>query len=139
LEEVFSFFGEAVNLETITPRFLEFRILSPRPIQMAPGTLIDYVLRLHGVKLRWRTEIREWNPPFGFTDVQLRGPYKTWIHQHRFEAVPGGTLMRDVVHYELPLGWLGRLVERWWVRRDVERIFDYRAQAIGSLWRRQAA
>ncbi|HWR53091.1 MAG TPA: SRPBCC family protein [Bryobacteraceae bacterium] len=134
--QVFDFFSEARNLAAITPKWLGFRMVTPHPIEMRRGARIEYRISLHGVPLRWRTLISEWNPPEGFKDVQVSGPYKLWEHEHRFEPAPGGTLMRDTVRYELPLGALGRLVERYWVRRDLQRIFDYRAERIASLWRK---
>ncbi len=134
LDEVFAFFAEAANLEAITPAWLGFRMLTALPVHMAAGTRIEYRLSLHGIPVRWRTLITEWNPPFGFKDIQLRGPYKFWEHEHRFEAVEGGTRMRDTVRYALPFGVLGRLVERVWVRRDVVRIFRYRAERIAARW-----
>lgn len=100
---------------------------------MGPGTLIDYRLRLHGIPVRWRTEIRDWEPGVRFRDVQLRGPYALWDHTHSFESDGGGTLMRDRVLFRAPLGALGRLAQRLIVRRDVERIFDYRAAEIERL------
>ncbi len=98
---------------------------------MGPGTLIDYRLRLHGIPVRWRTEIRSWEPGVGFRDVQVRGPYALWDHTHSFEPDGrGGTVMRDRVRYRVPFGPLGRLALRLLVRRDLERIFDYRATEI---------
>lgn len=134
-EQVFPFFSEARNLAEITPKWLGFRLLTTDPIEMRAGTRIEYRISLHGLPLKWRTLISEWNPPFGFKDIQVSGPYKIWEHEHRFEPVAGGTVMRDIVRYELPLGFLGSLVERYWVRRDLQRIFDHRAQCIAGLWR----
>ena len=130
LEEVFAFFADAGNLEAITPPWLGFEVLTPRPIAMRPGTLIDYRLRLRGVPLRWRTEISVWQPPHRFVDEQRRGPYREWVHEHTFAAVDGGTLVRDRVRYRVPGGWL---VHELFVRRDVERIFDYRRERLASL------
>jgi ligand-binding SRPBCC domain-containing protein len=130
--EVFAFFSEAENLERITPAFLRFRILTPRPIRIAPGALIDYRLRLHGVPLRWRTRIETFEPGVAFTDVQLSGPYKRWHHRHEFADEAGGTRMRDIVDYELPFGPLGALAHALFVRRSVERIFDYRQQVVAA-------
>jgi len=130
LEEVFAFFADAGNLEAITPPWLGFEVLTPRPIAMRPGTLIDYRLRLRGVPLRWRTEISVWQPPHRFVDEQRRGPYREWVHEHTFTAVDGGTLVRDRVRYRVPGGWL---VHELFVRRDVERIFDYRRERLASL------
>jgi ligand-binding SRPBCC domain-containing protein len=101
---------------------------------MAPGTLIDYELRLYGVPLRWRTRIESFEPASGFSDVQLKGPYRRWLHRHEFRAAPGGTEMRDVVDYELPLGPLGRLAHALFVRRSLERIFHHRREAIAEAF-----
>jgi ligand-binding SRPBCC domain-containing protein len=129
--EVFPFFADARNLQAITPPWLEFRIVTPKPIAMAVGTLIDYRLRVHGVPLRWRTRIAEWDPPHRFADEQLRGPYRLWYHEHGFEETGDGTLMHDRVRYAV---WGGRLVDRLLVRRDIERIFAYRNQALMRLF-----
>jgi ligand-binding SRPBCC domain-containing protein len=127
----FPFFGDALNLEAITPPWLGFRVVTPEPIEMAVGTLIEYRLKLHGVPIRWRTTIAVWDPPRRFVDVQLSGPYRMWHHTHDFEPAPGGrTLMRDTVRYALPLGPLGELAHRLLVQRDLERIFDYRQTAV---------
>ena len=130
LEEVFAFFADAGNLEAITPPWLGFEVLTPRPIAMRPGTLIDYRLRLRGVPLRWRTEISVWQPPHRCVDELRRGPYREWVHEHTFTAVDGDTLVRDRVRYRVPGGWL---VHELFVRRDVERIFDYRRERLASL------
>ena len=132
--EVFAFFSDARNLEVITPPWLGFRILTPGPIQIAAGTRIRYRLSLHGLPLGWTTEIRRWQPPHCFVDVQLSGPYRLWHHTHRFEALNGGTRITDVVRYRLPLGIVGRLVHALKVRRDVERIFEHRFMRIEELF-----
>ena len=134
IEEVFTFFSDAKNLEVITPAWLGFRILSPAPIVMRPGARIDYRISLHGVPLRWVTEIESWDPPSEFVDVQLRGPYRLWYHTHRFEPVDGGTLMRDVVRYVLPFGLLGRLAHAVRVKPDLDAIFEYRALRISEVF-----
>lgn len=131
-EALFSFFATAENLERITPPRLRFRIATPLPVEMRPGTLIDYRLSLAGVPFAWRTEISEWNPPHSFTDVQLRGPYRTWVHRHSFESAEGGTLMVDEVRYRIGYGLLGRLALPL-VRRQLEYIFRYRQASIERL------
>lgn len=132
--DAFGFFGDAHNLERITPPWLGFRVLTPAPIAMGPGTRIEYRLRLHGLPVRWRTEIAVWEPPHRFVDVQLSGPYRLWHHTHEFEpAGDGSTRMRDTVRYALPLGPLGALAHRALVARDLERIFDFRRDAIGCF------
>lgn len=130
-DEVFAFFADAFNLERITPPFLRFRVLTPAPIAMAHGTLIDYRLRLHGVPVSWRTEIAAWEPPHRFIDAQRRGPYAEWVHTHTFEPQDGGTMVRDAVRYRLrgPDG-LTRLVDRLLVGPDTTRIFEYRHTAM---------
>ena len=125
--ELFHFFSDAANLDAITPPWLHFRIVTPPPIVMREGTLIDYRLRVHGLPLRWRTRISAWQPPDRFVDEQLRGPYRQWIHEHTFEACDGGTLVRDVVRYAVPFD---ALVHGWFVRPDIEKIFEFRAAAL---------
>ena len=134
-DEVFEFFAEARNLEAITPPFLRFAVVTPGPVEMGVGTLIQYRLRLHGLPVNWLTSIQAWDPPHRFIDVQVRGPYALWHHTHELEPHENGTLMRDVVHYALPFGILGSLAHAAFVRRDVERIFDYRAAASPSKMR----
>ena len=123
-EKLFPFFADAANLEMLTPPWLNFKIITPTPIAMREGTLIDYRLRVHGVPVRWRTRINVWQPPHRFVDEQLRGPYRQWIHEHTFEPQDGGTLARDVVRYSVPFDFL---THRWPVRPDVERIFAFRS------------
>lgn len=132
-EEVFRYFSTAENLESLTPPFLHFRILTELPIPMREGTRIEYALRLYGIPIRWRTLIEAWEPERRFVDVQVRGPYKLWRHTHSFEAVPAGTLMRDTVDYALRFGPLGAFIHAVLVRRSLDRIFTYRQQKIHSL------
>ena len=139
-ERVFPFFADALNLEAITPPWLAFRVVTPEPIEMRAGTLIEYRLRLHGVRVRWLTRIALWEPPHRFVDVQLRGPYRLWHHVHAFEPAPGGaTVMRDEVRYALPLGPLGALAHAAFVRRDLERIFAFRQREVASWAEAEAA
>jgi ligand-binding SRPBCC domain-containing protein len=134
IEEVFHFFSDARNLEEITPPWLGFRTLTPGPIQIAVGTQIRYRLNVHGAPVSWTTEIRRWDPPRRFIDVQFSGPYQLWHHTHRLEARDGGTRMSDVVRYRLLFGPLGRLVNALVVRRDVEGIFEYRNRRIAEIF-----
>jgi len=132
-EDVFSFFSEARNLELITPPWVRFQVLTPTPVVMSKGTLIDYRIRIHGVPVRWRTEIALWEPPCSFVDVQLSGPYRLWHHTHSFEERDGGTFCADHVRYH-PFG--GALVNHLFVRRDVERIFQYRRERLLEIFPR---
>lgn len=132
--EIFPFFADAANLDAITPPWLHFRILTPLPIRMAPGTLIAYRIWLHGIPIRWLTEITVWDPPVRFVDRQLRGPYQEWVHTHTFIECDGGTLCTDHVRYRHRGG---RLVNRWLVAPDLERIFEYRARRLQELLGKQ--
>ena len=129
--EVFPFFADAANLDTITPSWLGFRILTPLPVEMRRGLTLDYRIRIHGVPVSWRTEITEWDPPRGFVDEQRRGPYRSWVHRHVFREQDGGTLILDRVDYRVRGG---ALVHRLFVRRDVEAIFRHRRQVLLALF-----
>jgi ligand-binding SRPBCC domain-containing protein len=132
VDEVYLFFSRPENLQAITPAWLDFRMVEA-PETLAAGSLIRYRLRWHGLPIRWTTEISEWNPPRGFVDRAVGGPYALWNHEHLFFAHEGGTTMRDQVTYALPLGWVGRL-GYWAVKRDVEALFDFRAEAMRRLF-----
>jgi ligand-binding SRPBCC domain-containing protein len=123
VDEVFAFFADAQNLQTLTPPWLRFKILTPGSIEMARGTRIDYRLRLHGLPLSWTSEITAWDPPRRFVDEQVRGPYRIWVHEHTFEERRGGTVVRDDVRYAVPGG---ALIDRLFVRPDLRKIFRYR-------------
>lgn len=133
VNEVFAFFAQARNLERLTPAWLSFQVLTPEPIEMRVGTLIDYRLRIHGLPLRWTSRIEEWAPGHAFIDRQLKGPYRLWHHRHSFEAHDSGTIVRDVVDYALPCGVAGELAHALRVRRDLRRIFAFRQEAVGRL------
>ena len=135
LQTVFTFFSRAENLEQITPQWLNFRIISVEPAgEIRPGTRIQYALRWRIFPMRWTTEIKEWDPPHRFVDIQSRGPYRKWEHEHRFVAEDGGTRIYDRVTYALPFGVLGTVAHKLRVRRDVERIFRYRREVIERLF-----
>ena len=131
LDEVFRFFAEATNLELLTPPWLRFQILSPAPIAMRPGAQIAYRLKLRGIPLRWDSEIAIWEPPHRFVDVQLRGPYRRWVHEHRFAEHAGGTLVVDHVTYAV---FGPAVVQRLLVGPDVRRIFAYRRRKLAEVF-----
>ncbi|MBK7704268.1 MAG: SRPBCC family protein [Acidobacteria bacterium] len=132
--EVFDFFADAGNLERITPPELNFHIITPQPIDIRKGALIDYRLKLRGIPITWKTEITQWNPPFDFVDSALKSPYKQWIHLHTFEEDENGkTMMTDLVRYRLPFEPLGDLAH-FLVRRELENIFDFRFKVIAGIF-----
>lgn len=130
-ERVFEFFSDASNLQRITPEWLHFQIITPSPLKIGEGTLIDYRLRVHGFPIRWRTRIVSWDPPYRFVDEQLKGPYRLWHHTHTFEEKNSGTLMHDRVQY-MPIG--GWLINRLFVKRDVASIFAYRTTRLAGCF-----
>jgi ligand-binding SRPBCC domain-containing protein len=134
LGEVFPFYADAANLERITPPWLGFEVTTPAPIEMKIGALISYRLQLHGIPVKWRTRIEEWSPPHRFVDAQLSGPYSLWHHTHIFRAdADGATILGDRVRYAIPFGVAGELARALFVGRDLERIFDYRRDAVAAL------
>lgn len=133
IERAFAFYGDERNLEQLTPPWLHFEVTTPRPIAMEADTLLEYRLRLHGVPIRWQTRIDAWEPPARFTDFQQKGPYSLWEHSHTFESDgDGATVITDRVRYAIPFGPLGSLAHVLFVRRDLERIFDFRRDAIAA-------
>ena len=133
--EVFEFFSSEFNLETLTPPWLNFKVLGKDTPKIQQGTLIDYQLKIYGVPVKWRTLIEVWKPGECFVDTQLRGPYKKWHHTHTFKDVEGGTLMSDRVIHQAPMGRLGDLVAGWKIQGDVKGIFAFRQQKIAELFR----
>ena len=129
LDRVFAFFADAANLERLTPPWLKFAIATPMPVTMREGVEIDYRIVLHGVPIPWRTRIDVWEPQVRFVDRQIVGPYRWWRHEHRFEAVAGGTRVIDDVEFVPRLRWFSQR----FVMRDVDRIFGYRASTLPTL------
>lgn len=131
LDKVFRFFSDAHNLEAITPGNLSFAMRSA-PHDVERGSTISYELRLRGLPIRWKTLISQWEPPVRFVDVQLRGPYLLWNHEHEFYVREGGVEVTDRVDYVLPFAPLGEIASGI-VRRDIERIFRFRRTAIARV------
>jgi ligand-binding SRPBCC domain-containing protein len=130
-EEVFAFFADARNLERLTPPWLRFELLTSGTLALGMGAVIDYRLRLHGIPIAWQSEIAVWEPPARFVDVQRRGPYRRWRHEHAFVERDGGTLVRDRVEYAVPGG---DLVQKFFVAPDLEKIFAYRHRRLQEIF-----
>ncbi len=139
LHSVFEFFSNAGNLQRITPPWLHFEIQTPQPIAIEKGALIRYKLKLYGLPMPWLTEISAWEPPNRFVDTQLKGPYKQWIHEHRFEQHNGGTTVYDSVHYAIYGGPLAYPINALFVRRNVRSIFNYREEQLKDLFTHRPA
>lgn len=129
--EIFAFFANPQNLQRLTPAWLRFVILTPDPIEMKKGTLLDYRLKIRGIPMRWQSEITTWDPPTRFVDRQTRGPYRLWVHEHSFTDDRGGTLVGDNVLYAPPGG---AIVQKFLVAPDLQRIFHYRHQILQELF-----
>jgi len=135
LEEVFEFFSNAENLNKVTPQGLSFKILTPSPIKMFKGTLIEYRIKLSGIPFNWKTEILTWEPPFRFVDSQIKGPYKVWIHEHTFEFIDGKTVMTDTVEFLSP-GWIFEpIINKLFVEKKVKEIFEYRTKVLNDIFK----
>jgi ligand-binding SRPBCC domain-containing protein len=130
-KEVFEFFANALNLEEITPSWLKFRVVTPNPIHMQLGTEIEYRLRIRDIPVRWQSRITVWDPPHRFVDEQIRGPYRAWIHEHRFTEQSRGTLCEDSVQYT-PFG--GTLINKLLVEGDIRKIFAYRSERLQEFF-----
>ena len=130
-EDIFDFFASAENLERLTPPWLNFKIISSLPINMDVGTVIEYEIKLHGIPIRWESEITLWDPPHRFCDIQRKGPYKKWVHEHIFETSDVGTLVKDKVNYEV-IG--GNLINKLFVKNDLAKIFNYRQATLLTIF-----
>lgn len=135
IEKVFDFFSKAENLNIITPPQLKFDIITTLPITIKEGTIIDYKIKISGLSFKWRTKIAEWEPHHRFVDIQMKGPYKMWVHEHTFTAKGSSTIMKDKVNY-ISKGWfLEPLIQRFFVRKKVEDIFDYRQNKLSAIFK----
>lgn len=135
IETAFQFFSKPENLDRITPPWLHFQFLTPLPVELKSGTLLDYRLKLHGIPVKWQTQIVEWNPPFHFVDLQLRGPYKKWVHTHTFVEKDNGTVIEDNVLYAVPGFFLEPFINKYFVKPDINRIFEYRRKQLTEIFR----
>ena len=133
LKNVFDFFSKPENLKEITPSKLNFKILTPTPISMKEGTMIDYTIELFGIPLHWRTLITKFDPPNQFIDEQLKGPYLFWHHTHTFIEKDGGVEMSDKVLYTIPMGFFGRFLHFIWIKNDLKKIFSHREKVIDKI------
>lgn len=131
-KQIFAFFADPQNLERLTPAWLHFELVTPLKGEIRQGTLLDYRLRLHGILLRWQSEIAVWEPPHRFVDRQTKGPYSVWVHEHTFKERDGGTLVGDRVEYAVPGG---RLVQKFFVAPDLQRIFRYRHRVLEEIFK----
>jgi ligand-binding SRPBCC domain-containing protein len=132
LDEIWDFISSPANLKEITPAYMGFDIMSKGlPDKMYPGMIISYkVSPLIGIKTTWVTEITQVQEKRYFIDEQRVGPYSIWHHQHHLEAIPGGVLMRDVISYFPPLGFLGSLANNLFIRKKLNEIFAFRTKAL---------
>ena len=133
--DVFDFFSKPENLSVITPNKMDFKILTPSPIEMKEGTLIDYTVKIMSFPIRWRTLITKYDPPNMFIDQQLKGPYSMWHHVHLFEKINDNeTLIKDIIVYAVPFSFIGSITHSLYIKRDLENIFDYRSQKIKRIF-----
>ena len=134
IEKVFDFFSKPENLSKITPKKMGFNVLTPLPITMERGALIDYTIKVMGFPLRWRTLITSYDPPNKFVDEQLKGPYSFWHHTHTFEPVNDGVIINDVIKYSIPLGFIGRIMHFLWIKNDLNKVFNFRKKVIDEIF-----
>lgn len=134
VREVFAFFETPENLAVITPPWLDFTILTPGPISMRQGAVIDYTIRWLTIPVRWTSLISVYMPPVRFVDEQIRGPYRLWRHTHSFAESDGWTTMTDEVEYRVPYGIAGTIAHALVLRHQLEEIFHYRAETIGRVF-----
>lgn len=134
VEDIFGFFEKAENLEQLTPENLKFKILTPSPVKMNVGRLIDYTIKIFGINFHWRTMITDYYKNKKFIDEQLKGPYAFWHHTHSFKSVNDGTQINDKILYSLPFGVFGRIVHALVVKSELSKIFDYRQKVMNRLF-----
>ena len=135
LREAWAFFASPLNLNLITPEKLKFRMISQLPEKMEKGLIIRYTIRpMINLPVNWVTKISAFEEEIMFADTQIKGPYKTWIHEHHFTAVENGVMMKDILKYDVGYGLLGKLASILWVDKQVREIFTYRKQKLEHLF-----
>ncbi|MBT3589663.1 MAG: SRPBCC family protein [Candidatus Marinimicrobia bacterium] len=134
LVEIFAFFSRPENLSLITPDHLDFKILTPPPIEMKKGALIDYIIRIFKAPIHWQTLITSYEPPYKFVDKQIKGPYKYWHHTHTFVEGSDGVEIHDEIQYSVPFGIIGKLLHAIWIKNNLNYIFEYRREVIHNLF-----
>ena len=135
VSDVFDFFSKPENLSLITPSRLKFDIITPTPLEMKDGQLIDYSLKImYVIKLHWRTLITHFEKPVKFIDQQIKGPYSLWHHTHKFKKIDGGTLIIDELRYAIPFGFIGRLIHFLYIKHDIKSIFEYRHKNLDKIF-----
>ena len=137
IDDIFSFFSKPENLSKITPSRLGFIIKTPSPISMKSGQLIDYIIKIIGFPIHWRTLITDYDSPNFFIDQQIKGPYLLWHHKHEFNQLQDGVEILDTVHYSLPMGFIGSIVNSIWIRRDLDSIFNHRFNVINNIFNQE--
>ena len=130
LQKTWEFFSKAENLPRITPTWMKFEVVTPQPIQIQQDSVLDYRIRWMGIPIGWKTRIIDWSPPRQFIDLQLRGPYSLWHHQHTFSQSEEGTICTDRVLYRVPVPVLGRVMNSLMVKRQLVGIFEFRRRVI---------
>ena len=134
IKEVFSFFENPENLEKITPTNLGFKIKTPKPLVMKEGAIFEYTIRLGIIRFPWKTLITIYDPPFKFQDVQKFGPYKKWEHTHEFIDLGKKTKVIDIVEYDLHFIMLKLLLNKFYISKNIEKIFTYRAAILNNIF-----
>lgn len=135
IDECWNFFSSPNNLKIITPDYMGFEIIDTVEATMYPGQIIQYYVKpVLNIPLRWVTEITQVKEKYYFIDEQRFGPYKLWHHKHFFTEVEGGIEMCDIIHYALPFGFLGSIVNTIMVKKQLKEIFDYRFKRIEEIF-----
>lgn len=133
-EDVFAFYADESNLEKLMPPSFDFHVLGKSTPSLQEGTLVDFRHKLYGIPMHGQVRIREWEPGRRFVDEQVKGPFKAWLHSHEVWPMADGTLLRDKVRYQVPVGWLGNILGGWKVENDIKAIFEFRRKRISEIF-----